>query len=459
MLPPAAEAADAAPVRPSPTASTPPELLAAPDLWGRLRRGFVLPSLDNILVEQHAQRFAQAGFFPQRAERLRLYLPLIVAELEARNMPLELAMLPLVESALNPHARSPVGAVGTWQFMAPTARRFELRTSRLVDDRKNLQEATRAALDYLQRLHAQFGDWHLAMAAYNWGEGRVQAAVARQRARGAPADFNALALQMPAETRHYVPQIDALRRLVADPAAWGALLPDLPDDQPLVNVALSQDIDLSLAVRWSGLAERTLLAMNPAVKAPLILAAATPRLLMPEAAAQRFERARQAHHGATASWTVLKLPTSRPVEAIAQAYGATPSALRALNDIPRGMKPVAGSVLLLPVTPAAGTRAPDAVVATAQLGVVADLVKVHALSRPRESLADVARRCHVAVDALGGWNGMTPRAWKQRLRPGTALALWVQRERAADLQRAVAQAPVRSGSESARAPRPAPRRG
>lgn len=406
-----------------------PALFNAPDTWGRLRRGFAMPLLDHPLVDTHAQRFAKIGFFDHRADRLRLYLPLIVAELESRKLPLELALLPMVESALNPQARSPVGALGTWQFMAPTARRFELRTSRLVDDRKNLVAATRAAMDYLQKLHAQFGDWHLAMAAYNWGEGRVQTAVNRQRLAGLPADFNALAARMPAETRNYVPQILALRALVAHPDATGVKLPDLPDGNPLVEVALSQDIDLSLAVKWAGLPEKTLMAMNPAIKRPLILAAATPKLLMPEDAARRFEAGQATHRGTTASWSVVRLPATKHVDAIAAAYGAQANAVREANDIPRGMKPVAGSVLLLPVAAAPGARADDAVVASAQMGVVADLVKVQTRARVKETLADVARRCAVDLPALAHWNQIGRKRWTAKLKSGTALALWVQRER------------------------------
>jgi membrane-bound lytic murein transglycosylase D len=434
-VPPTMEAAPAAPAPPGPNA----ERQNAPDTWGRLRRGFAMPALDHPLVDTHAQRFAKSSFFEHRADRLRLYLPLIVAELESRQMPLELALLPLVESALNPHARSSVGALGTWQFMAPTARRFELRTSRLVDDRKNLVASTRAAIDYLQRLHQQFGDWHLAMAAYNWGEGRVQSAVNRQRLAGLPADFNALAPRMPAETRNYVPQILALRALVANPGAHGVTLPDVPDGNPLVEVALRQDVDLSLALKWTALSEKALLAMNPAIKHPLILSAATPRLLMPEDAARRFEARLAAHAGSTANWRVVRLPATQPVEAIAAAYGAQAGAVRAANDIQRGTKPVAGSVLLLPVAAAPGARADEGVVATAQISVVADLVKVKTKARAKESLTDVARRCAVGVAALAGWNQIARKRWAARLKPGATLVLWVPRERSGEFAAAAAQ--------------------
>lgn len=407
-----------------------PALMAPADTWSRLRAGFAVPPLEHELVTQHAQRFARTRFLEARADRLRLYLPLIMSEVQARGVPLELALLPLVESALNPQARSPVGALGTWQFMAPTARRFELRTSRLVDDRKNLVAATRAAMDYLLKLHAQFGDWHLAMAAYNWGEGRVQQAVNRQRARGEPADFAALAPAMPAETRNYVPQIMALSRLVAEPDAWGVRLPPLPEGPALVEAPLRADIDLALLLKLAALTEREFLALNPAVKPPLVLAAATPRLLMPATAAERLSGALAQHRGALATWSVVKLQDTRPVEAIAAQHGASAASLREANGISRGLKPVAGSVLLVPVAPASGSATAEAVVATADLQLTADLVKVKTQVRRKESLVDVARRCGVSLSSLAGWNGLAAGKAKQRLREGTVLSLWVLRDRA-----------------------------
>lgn len=415
---------------PTTTAGRTETLRQAQDLWGRLRRGFAWPELAHPLVDQYTRRYAASGFLLRRADRIQLYLPLIIEELEQRRLPLELALLPMVESALDPHARSPVGATGTWQFMRPTARRFELRTSRLVDDRHDLRQATRAAAEYLARLHEQFGDWHLAAAAYNWGEGRVQAAVARQRARGAPADFATLASQMPAETRHYVPQIAALARIVSDPLPYGGRLPEIPDGNPLVEVELRQDIDLTLALRFAGLPEAEFLRMNPAVRAPVVLAAATPRLLLPADAASRFQLALQAHAGHTSNWRAVQLVRTQPVEAVASAHAASASALRAVNQIPRGTKPVAGSVLLVPAATLPGSRVDDAVVASARLDVVPDTVRVSTAARPRETPRDVARRCGVALGSLLAWNGLPARAASRRLSAGQPLSLWVLRERA-----------------------------
>lgn len=424
-----------------------PEQLAAPDLWGRLRRGFAVAPLNNELVKAHAKRFASSDFLTVRADRIRLYLPLIIEEMEQRKLPLELALLPIVESALNPQARSPVGALGLWQFMVPTARNFQLRTSHLVDDRKNLRQATRAAMNYLEKLYAQFGDWHLAMAAYNWGEGRVSKAVARQKAHGLPADFNALAARMPAETRNYVPQIMALVDLVANPAAAGMRLPDMPDGNPLVEVALSHDIDLSLAVRMAGMSEREFLAINPAIKPPLVLAAATPLLLLPKDAASRLEAALATHLGKTATWSVRKINRTQHVEAIAQHFGTTANALRAANGIPRGMKPVAGSTLLLPIDAPVGSSTAENMVAGASLQTAHDIVRVYTQSRPRESLADVARRTAVGIADLARWNGLATKRSSKALGTGRMLTLWVQRERAGSF---LAKAPVAKLSTSRR---------
>ena len=421
------------------------DLLAAPDMWGHLRRGFAMPALDHELVSAHARRFAANGFFTARADRVRLYLPLMIEELEQRKLPLELAMLPMVESALNPQARSPVGATGLWQFMAPTAKRFELRSSRLVDDRKNLREATRAAMDYLSTLHAQFGDWHLAMAAYNWGEGSVARTIARQRAKGLPTDFAALAPLMPAETRNYVPQIMALAQLVANPQAMGARLPDMPDGNPLVEVELTRDIDLKLAVQMAGISEKDFLALNAAVKPPLVLAKATPRLLLPLDAGMRLDSALAKHTGKTASWSVHKLDRTQPLEAIAARWGVSQQALREANSIPRGMKPMAGSAMLLPVAAPAGSQVSAELVASASLQTTPDIVKVYTTARAGETLASVAKRTGVDVARLAQWNDIPLKRAKQKLKTGKALALWVQREHASAYSNAppsVATSPI-----------------
>lgn len=427
---PAADAPGATGPGGSGYAALDPAVQAAPpprtDLWGRMQRGFKLDALDDALVEAHARRFAASGFFARRAEAVRLFLPSIVTAVEARGLPMELALLPMVESSLNPNARSPVGATGTWQFMAPTARRFALRQSHLVDDRKDFERATAAALDYLQQLHELTGDWHLAMASYNWGEGRVLRHAERLRGRGERADFVHMSAYMPAETRNYVPQIAALCRIVAEPERYGVELPDVPDEAGLEAVALAHDVDLALLLRYSGLAQARFTYLNPGVRPPLVLAAATPQIWLPPGPAAQLRLQLAQHRGPHASWSVRRVTATEPLERIAARLGVAPSALRDANRIPRGMKPTAGSVLIVPLAQGKGEQTDGAVVAHASFALTPDVVKSTLQVRRGESMSAAARRAGVDPAALGRWNGMTPRT---RLRAGQSLVVWVERGR------------------------------
>ncbi|HYE40845.1 MAG TPA: transglycosylase SLT domain-containing protein, partial [Ramlibacter sp.] len=195
-----------------------------PDLWMRIRGGFKMTELDNDLVRRHEQWYASRPDYLQRmTDRSRKYLFHIVEELERRNMPTELALLPFIESAFNPQAVSSARAAGMWQFMPATGKDYDLKQNFFRDDRRNVLASTRAALDYLQKLHGMFGDWHLALAAYNWGEGSVGRAIAANKRRGLGTSYTDL--NMPNETRFYVPKLQAVKNIVARPEQFRAELP------------------------------------------------------------------------------------------------------------------------------------------------------------------------------------------------------------------------------------------
>lgn len=313
------------------------------NLWERLRTGFALAAPDTPLVAQLAAQYAISNVLDSAGRRAAPLLFLVAEEIEQRGLPLELALIPFVESAFQPAATSPVGAHGPWQFMPYTGKRFGLVQDRLRDERRAWHASTRAALDYLQLLHAQFGDWHLAIAAYNAGEGAVETARRRALAAGVEPRFENL--RLPRETREYVPRVFALARLITTQAAP---LTPIPNVQALTAVAVSRDMDVKTAVHLSGLTEVRFRQLNPAFNGPLIVAATAPELLLPSEAAQDFAAALARHTGPLATWYLLRLHRAATATALALELGVPPFDLVAANPLPRGHRYRAGASLFVP---------------------------------------------------------------------------------------------------------------
>ena len=318
------------------------------DLWQRIRHGFVMPDLRNQdLVRQSEQWYAARPDYVQRmTSRGARYLFHIVEEVQRRGMPTELALLPFIESAFNPQALSSAKASGMWQFMPATGRDFSLRQNVFRDDRRDVLASTRAALDYLTRLHAQFGHWHLALAAYNWGEGNLQRAIARNQKAGLPTDYENL--RMPDETRRYVPKLLAVKNIVLQPQDHGLTLPPLENHPYFLTVAIERDIDVSLAARLAGLPIEEFNALNPQHNKPVILAAGSPRILLPYDNAERFLVELGRHAGLMATWTAWVAPKTLRAAEAARLTGMPETELREVNRIPRGMMIRSGSTLLVP---------------------------------------------------------------------------------------------------------------
>ncbi len=266
------------------------------DLWERVRRGFAMPDLDNDLVRDRERWYAtRPDYVARMTERGGRYLFYIVEELEKRSMPTELALLPFIESAYNPQAMSVARASGMWQFIPSTGRDFELKQNVFRDDRRDVLASTRAALDYLQKLHGMFGDWHLALAAYNWGEGSVQRAIAKNQRAGLATDYTSL--RMPAETQGYVPKLQAVKNIVSRPASFNLQLPELYNHPYFLSVPIEHDIDVVLAIRLAGMTSDEFQHLNPQMNRPVILAAGTPQILLPYDNANRFVRELPQHTG------------------------------------------------------------------------------------------------------------------------------------------------------------------
>ncbi|MCL9846866.1 transglycosylase SLT domain-containing protein [Ralstonia solanacearum] len=384
----------------------------AKDLWARIRQGFSMPDLQSSAVDDRADWYAQRPeAFRRMVDRSNRYLYHIVEELERRNMPTELALLPFVESAFNPQAVSSAKAAGMWQFIPSTGKTYNLRQNVFQDERRDVLASTDAALDYLSKLHDQFGDWQLALAAYNWGEGAVARAIARNQAAGQSTDY--LNLNMPAETRMYVPKLQAIKNIITNPERYGIALPDIPNHPYFVTVTTSRDIDVSLAARLANLPLDEFKALNPSFNRPVILGASNPQILLPYDNAETFQYNLNTYHGGLSSWTAVTVGNRERVEALAARLKVDPDTIREINRIPKGMRLKAGSTVVVPRAEDAKEDAPDISPELAENAIMAvepdvpDLRRVVVRAGKQDTLAGLSRRYGVSVAQLRAWNQLS----------------------------------------------------
>lgn len=379
------------------------------ELWDRIRRGFAMPDLQNELVTDREQWYASRPDYIQRmTERSSKYLFHIVEELERRQMPTELALLPFIESAFNPQAVSSAKAAGMWQFMPATGKYFDLKQNAFRDDRRDVLASTRAALDYLQKLYGMFGDWHLALAAYNWGEGSVGRAIAKNQRAGLGTKYTDL--NMPAETRLYVPKLQAVKNIVANPQAFRTELPLIENHPYFQQVLITRDIDVALAARLADVKIEDFKALNPSAHRPVIIAAGTPQILLPWDNATVFQRNFEAYsQGQYASWTAWTAPsTMNPAEA-ARRTGMSESDLRGVNNIPPRMLIKAGSTLLVPRSAKIETDVTSHIADNAQVSFAPEVVtrRTTVKARKGESVATIAKRYGLSASSVAEWNNVS----------------------------------------------------
>ena len=380
---------------------------ARSDLWHRVRGGFAIPDMDTPAVKQWEQWYAaRPDYVARMTARGSRYLYHITQEVERRHMPSELALLPFTESAFNPQAMSVAKASGMWQFVSATGKDFDLKQNIFRDDRRDVLSSTRAALDYLQRLHDMFGDWQLALAAYNCGQGNVQRAILRNQKRGLPTDYASLSL--PKETSEYVPKLQAVKNIVLHPDAYGLTLPPVGNHPYFLSVPIERDIDVDTAAKLANVHIDEFRMLNPQLDKPVILAAGTPQVLLPYDNADDFVRAVKAHQGPLATWTVYSVgKTMRPADA-AKAVGMSEAELREVNHIPARMLVRSGSTLLVPRSAQHSADVSVAVADSAAISLAPDLPPTRRVNmrvgKGGESVASVARRWHVSTTQVAQWN-------------------------------------------------------
>jgi membrane-bound lytic murein transglycosylase D len=406
-------------------ALAPDDAAAHTDLWMRIRKGFAMPDLDDDYVRRQEQWYAARPDYVQRmTERSSKFLFHIVEEVEKRGMPSELALLPFIESAFNPQAMSVAKASGMWQFIPSTGKNFDLKQNVFRDDRRSVLGSTRAALDYLDRLYGMFGDWQLALAAYNWGEGNVQRAVARNQKLGLSIDY--ASLRMPDETRNYLPKLQAVKNIVIRPEAFGLSLPELSNHPYFLSVPIQRDIDVSVAAGLAGVPLDEFKQLNPQMNKPVILAAGTPQVLLPYDNANEFVHRLEVHRGQLATWTAWVAPrTLKPADA-ARQVGMSEATLREVNRIPPHMLVKAGSTLLVPRSERRQADVSVHVADNAMMVLAPDAPPLKRVAfkagRRGDTVAAVAKRYKVSSSLVAQWNKVEPGS---AFRPGQTVIVFV----------------------------------
>ncbi|ONM42652.1 hypothetical protein BXT89_16915 [Halopseudomonas pachastrellae] len=339
-----------APIVPPSVRAPIPEATKPHTLWGRIRAGFTLDpaSIDNPRIDQQRIVFAsQTRYFELTSARAQRYLYYVVEQLDERQMPLELALLPFIESAYNPQAISSAQAAGLWQFIPSTGRNFSLRQDWWYDGRRDITASTGAALDYLTLLNGYFdGDWLLALAAYNCGEGCVGRAIKRNEALGLPTDY--WNLQLPRETMNYVPKLLALAQIVDSPTAYGTVLPSLANEPYFAGVAIDQQIDLHKVAELADLSTDELLSLNPAFNQRVTAPNGEYQLLIPVDHVEQFTAALASlPANERVNYQHYRVRSGDTLSQIAQRHQLSVSVIRDVNDINGSLLRV-GQTLMLP---------------------------------------------------------------------------------------------------------------
>ncbi len=323
------------------------ELSPEEDLWQRIRDGYELAQLQSPLTAKHESWYASRPDYMQRMiARSERYLHYIVEEVEKRNMPSEIALLPMIESGFNPQALSRSRAAGIWQFMPVTGKHFGLQQDWWADHRKNVTAATDAALDYLQKLHLMFGDWDLALAAYNAGEGTVRRAMEKNRKLGLPTDYQNLSLSD--ETRNYVPKLQAMKNLIGNPEQYGLSIESIPNQPYFAKVSAPEQIDAQLAATLAEIPYDEFAALNPEYNRPVLTAKGDSihEILLPVSAADIFLTNLSNYEQPLVSWQTYQAKRGEKLDAIAHKFGISTTELRNVNSLGNS-KTVANSRLIL----------------------------------------------------------------------------------------------------------------
>ncbi|MEO6929188.1 MAG: transglycosylase SLT domain-containing protein [Casimicrobiaceae bacterium] len=379
--------------------------IPAPDLWDRIVDGYAIRDVDDDVLVAHWEHYyaSRPDYVARMIDRSRRYLYHIVSTTQARGMPLDLALLPMVESAFNPNALSTSRAAGIWQFVPSTGKNYGLKQNFWFDSRRDIVAATNSALDYLESLYVRFGDWQLALAAYNWGEGNVQRAVDRNLQKGLPIDFASLT-DVPAETRNYLPKLQAVKNIIRDPGKYGLVIDEIPDAPYFAVVKTTRRMDVKRAAELAEMPLSEFEMLNPQHNRPVIAGADEYTILLPIDKAELFAAKLELTQQPLVSWQAYRMKSNETLAQVAARYGMSIETLRAVNGIGARSRVPAGHALLVPAE-----RPSEANTLTLSQTVFTTVPQgrtIYHQVRRGETITTIAARHHVSVGELRGWNNL-----------------------------------------------------
>jgi membrane-bound lytic murein transglycosylase D len=378
--------------------------VSSSSIWNRIRFGFAMTDCTSPLVADHlAYYLNRPEYITRMLDRSRRYLYHVVEQVEKRGLPTEIALLPMIESAYNPTALSSARASGMWQFIPSTGRIYGLDQNHWYDERRDVLQATDAALDYLEKLYDMFGSWDLALAAYNAGEGAVARAIARNAAAGLPTDYGSLPL--PAETRNYVPKLQAVKNLVASPKRYGILVLDIPNQPYFSTVSTRRQMDAEAAARMAGIPLSEFLSLNPAYNRPVVMPEDSRPVLVPADKVDQFAANLLSNREPLVTWQTYSVSRRDRIDRVAARFGMNPWRLAEVNGLSVGSRLYPGQRLLVQAPGQAGNRIDDLEPSTlASLGITSE--------EPRAS-AQPASRAAKPIKVSATTSGKKPAAPKQ----------------------------------------------
>ena len=331
-------------------------------IWPRVKDGFALNSKPSKKAKKIIKKYEKwykdrPEYIERMLNRSEKYLFYVVEQVQLRGMPTEIALLPMIESAYNPLAKSRMKAMGMWQFIPSTGKVYGLKQNWWRDDRRNVIDSTTAALDYLEKLHGMFGTWELALAAYNAGEGRVGRSIKRNKKLKRPLDY--YNIRLPRETRNYVPKLLAIKNIINNPEKYDLYITDIADKPYFASIPIPKEIDTALIAEFAEIPMEEFQLLNAQHKRPLMRSEHySQEVLLPIDSIQTFHRNMEIYDQPLVSWKTYKPKNGEKVYQVAKKFGINTKVLAQINQISSRKRFRRNSIVLIPSKSALKTNFP-----------------------------------------------------------------------------------------------------